>query len=205
LGGASVLSVAASVNRTHIEQHERQLLATIADLAATDGLTGCAVRRVLMQRMDEEIARSLRNHTPLSLLMLDVDRFKSVNDAFGHVVGDQVLAAIGGLLRGDARPFDLGCRLGGDEFALLLPGTDPSAAVGVANRIRQGLTGAVDVPVTLSIGVAGLDTSKPTVEQMLDDADFALYKVKRSGRDAIAVRAPRPTRAPSGRVPTAPA
>ena len=190
LAGGSVLSVAASMNRSRIEMHERQLLATIADLAATDSLTGCAVRRVLVQRMDVEIARSLRNQSPLSLLMMDVDQFKSVNDEFGHVVGDRVLAAIGRVLRANARPFDLDSRLGGDEFALLLPDTPASAAVQVAERIRRELAAAVEVPVTLSIGVSGLDVSRPTIEQMLDDADFALYGVKRSGRDAVAVRAP---------------
>jgi diguanylate cyclase (GGDEF)-like protein len=190
LAGGSVLSVAASMNRNRVEQHEKQLLATIADLAATDGLTGCAVRRALSQRMHVEIARSLRNRSPLSLLMMDVDQFKSVNDVFGHVVGDRVLAAVGGVLRANARPFDLDSRLGGDEFALLLPDTRAPAAVRVAERIRRELAAAVEVPVTLSIGVSSLDVSRPTVEQILNDADSALYGVKRSGRDAVAVRAP---------------
>ncbi len=190
LAGGSVLSVAASVNRNRIEQHERQLLATIADLAATDSLTGCAVRRILVQRMDVEIARSLRNRRPLSLLMMDVDQFKSVNDVFGHVIGDRVLTAIGVLLRANSRSFDLDCRLGGDEFALLLPDTRTAEAVRVAERIRRDLADVVEVPVTLSIGVSSLDVSRPTIEQMINDADVALYGVKRSGRDAVAVRAP---------------
>jgi diguanylate cyclase (GGDEF)-like protein len=190
LAGGTVLSVAASVNRNRIEQHERHLLATIADLAATDGLTGCAVRRVLLQRMDVEIARSLRNQRPLSLLMMDVDQFKSINDLFGHVVGDRVLTAIAGLLRANARSFDLDSRLGGDEFALLLPDTRTAEAIEVAERIRHDLAAVVEVPVTLSIGVSSLDVTRPTIEQMINDADVALYGVKRSGRDAVAVRAP---------------
>src|SRR5664279_4265689 len=76
-----------AINRTHIEQHKAQLQAALADMASVDELTGCAVRRVLRQRMEEEIARSVRNRSPLSLLMIDVDQFKSVNDTFGHVVG----------------------------------------------------------------------------------------------------------------------
>jgi len=193
LVGASVLSVAASVNRSRIEQHERQLLETIAVLAATDELTGCAVRRVFRQRVGEEIARSMRHDRSLSLMMIDVDRFKSVNDTYGHVVGDRLLAAVGAVLRADVRTFDMVGRLGGDEFAVLLPDTEPSEAVTLAERIRRNLPGAVEVPVTISVGVSGLDRSVPTVEQIFDDADFALYEVKRTGRNAVALRSPAPS------------
>jgi diguanylate cyclase (GGDEF)-like protein len=187
LTGASALTVAAAINRTHIEQHEAKLLAALADMAAIDELTGCAVRRVLCQRMEEEIARSLRSQSPLSLLMIDVDQFKSVNDTYGHVVGDHVLASIGAVLRHSSRAFDLVSRIGGDEFALLLPDTDVPSAVEVAERIRHELPAAVEVSVTLSIGVGGLDPSMPGAEHLLDSADFALYQVKRGGRDAVAV------------------
>ena len=188
LAGAAVLSVAASVNRSHIEQHESRLLAKLADLAGTDDLTGCLVRRVLLQRTEVEIERALRSGSPLSLLLIDVDEFKSVNDNYGHIVGDRVLASIGEVLRGNVRTFDLASRLGGDEFALLLPDTDEAGAVGVAERIFRDLAPVVEVPVTLSIGVSTLDRSVPTVEHLFDEADLALYQVKRAGRDAIAVR-----------------
>jgi diguanylate cyclase (GGDEF)-like protein len=187
VAGASALTVAAAVNRTQFERHEAQLQAALAEMASVDELTGCAVRRVLRQRVEEEIARSLRNRSPLSLLMIDVDQFKSVNDTFGHVVGDHVLAGIGSVLRHNGRAFDLVSRIGGDEFALLLPDTDIPNAVNVAERIQRELPAAVEVPVTLSIGVGGLDRSAPTVEHLMDDADFALYQVKRSGRDSIAI------------------
>jgi len=193
VAGASALTVAAAINRTRIEQHEEQLQAALADMAAIDELTGCAVRRVLRQRMEEEIARSVRNRSPLSLLMIDVDQFKSVNDTYGHVVGDHVLASIGEVLRHNGRAFDVVSRMGGDEFALLLPETDVPSAVEVAERIRRDLPAAVQVPVTLSIGVGGLDRSRPTAEHLLDDADFALYQVKRAGRDAIAIHHPGPS------------
>jgi diguanylate cyclase (GGDEF)-like protein len=198
LAGASVLSVAASVNRSRIERHERQLLETIAVLAATDELTGCAVRRVFRQRVEEEIARAMRYGSALSLMMIDVDHFKTVNDSYGHVVGDRLLAIVGEVLRADVRSFDMVGRLGGDEFAVLLPDTEPSAAVTLAERFRRDLPGAVDFPVTISVGVSGLDRSVPTVEQMFDDADFALYEVKRAGRDAVAVRSPMPSSSRSG-------
>ena len=122
--------------------------------------------------------------------MIDVDRFKSVNDNFGHVVGDQVLGAIGRILLANVRTFDVASRLGGDEFALLLPETDASGAVQVAERIFRDLADEGEVPVTLSIGVSTLDRSTPTVEHLFDEADMALYQVKRAGRDAIAVRTP---------------
>ena len=193
LVGASALTVAVAINRTHIEQHKAQLQAALADMASVDELTGCAVRRVLRQRMEEEIARSVRNRSPLSLLMIDVDQFKSVNDTFGYVVGDHVLANIGSVLRHNGRAFDLVSRIGGDEFALLLPDTDVPSAVEVAERIRHDLPAAVEVSVTLSIGVGGLERSMPTAEHLVDDADFALYQVKRAGRDAIAIHHPGPS------------
>ena len=188
LAGAAVLSVLAAVNRSRIEQHEDRLLTQLAELAGTDELTGCVVRRVLRQRTEEEIERALRTSGPLSLLMIDVDRFKSINDNYGHVIGDRVLATIGTVLLEHVRPFDVASRLGGDEFAVLLPETDSSAAVQVAERIFRDLAPLTEVPVTLSIGVSSLDGSMPTIERLFDEADMALYQVKRAGRDAIAVR-----------------
>ena len=188
LVGASVLSVAASVNRTLREHHEQMLAEQIAVLAATDGLTGCAVHRVFHQRFEEEISRSLRHGHPLSLLMIDVDHFKSVNDTYGHLVGDHVLAAVGGVLRTHARSFDLVGRLGGDEFAVLMPQTESSDASALATRICREASSVLEVPVTLSIGVSGLDPAMPTAEHMRDEADFALYEVKGAGRDGVVVR-----------------
>jgi diguanylate cyclase (GGDEF)-like protein len=190
VAGAAVLSVTAAVNRNHIERHETLLLETLADLASTDELTGCTVRRVLRQRTEVEIERSQRGGNPLSLLMIDVDQFKAVNDNYGHVVGDRVLAAIGTILQANVRTFDVASRLGGDEFALLLVDTDIKGAVVVAERIFRDLAGKCEVPITLSIGVSSLDRSVPTAEHLFDEADMAHYQVKRSGRDAIAVRAP---------------
>jgi diguanylate cyclase (GGDEF)-like protein len=188
LAGASVLSVSFSINRIERERRERQLADRIAELAATDGLTGCAVHRVFYDRFEEEIARSLRYGYPLSLMLIDVDSFKSINDTYGHLVGDHVLAGIGAMLRTHTRSFDLVGRLGGDEFAVLMSNTEPPAAAELAERIRLEASVATEVAVTLSIGVSGLDGSAPTTEHMVDDADFALYQVKGSGRDGVAVR-----------------
>jgi len=188
IAGAATLAVLAAVNRSRIEQHEDRLLDRLAELAGTDELTGCAVRRVLRQRTEEEIERALRTRGPLSLLMIDVDQFKAINDNYGHVVGDRVLATIGEVLLEHVRPFDVASRLGGDEFAVLLPETDSAGAVHVAERIFRDLASLTEVPVTLSIGVSSLDGSMPTIERLFDEADMALYQVKRAGRDAIAVR-----------------
>jgi diguanylate cyclase (GGDEF)-like protein len=190
VAGAAVLSATAAVNRSHIECHEASLMAALADLASTDELTGCTVRRVLRQRTEVEIERSMRSGSPLSLLMIDVDHFKAVNDNFGHVVGDRVLAAVGRVLLANVRTFDVASRLGGDEFALLLPETDVKSAVVVAERIFRNLAGECEVPITVSIGVSSLDRTLPTAEHLFDEADMALYQVKRTGRDAVAVRAP---------------
>ncbi len=188
LSGSLVLSVAASVNRTRRENHERLLVERIAELATIDGLTGCVVHRVFYERLEAEIARSLRHGDPLSLMLIDVDAFKSINDTYGHVVGDHVLSAIGQVLGAQVRASDVIGRLGGDEFAVVMPQTDAQAAVALAGRIREAVPEATEVLVTLSIGVSGLDVSTPTTERMMDDADFALYQVKGAGRDGVAIR-----------------
>jgi diguanylate cyclase (GGDEF)-like protein len=188
LAGSVVLAVTASVSRANRERQEQLLVDKIAELATTDGLTGCVVRRVFYERLDEEIARSMRHGDDLSLMLIDVDTFKAVNDTYGHVVGDHVLAAIGATIRAQTRAFDVIGRLGGDEFAVLMPTTEPSAAVVLAERIRDVAASAAEIPVTLSIGVSDLDPTEPTSERIIDAADFALYQVKGDGRDGVAVR-----------------
>ena len=188
LVGTSVLSVAAARNRSRRDQHEALLARRIVEMAAIDGLTGCVVHRVFHQRFNGEIARSCRHGRALSLLLIDLDNFKLVNDTYGHLVGDHILAAIGSALRAYSRNSDVIGRLGGDEFAVLMPETDRAAAVAVAERMRCEIPEALEVPVTFSVGVSDLDPSTPTTEQMFDDADIGLYQAKRGGRDAVAVR-----------------
>jgi diguanylate cyclase (GGDEF)-like protein len=152
LAGSSALSVAASVNRVRREGHERILAERVTELATTDGLTGCVVRQMFHQRFEEEVARSMRNDHPLSLIMIDVDRFKAVNDTYGHLVGDHVLAGVGTALRSHTRRFDLVGRLGGDEFAVLMPDTEVTVAAALAERIRRQASSGLEVPITLSLG-----------------------------------------------------
>ncbi len=189
LVGAAVLALAASANRTRLEQHEERLKARLVELAAIDDLTGCAVRRVFHQRLEEEVSRATRHDRPVTLLMIDVDDFKAVNDTSGHPAGDALLATIGSILRSDARSSDVVGRLGGDEFAVVMPETEPAQALAMADRIRRDLRSTAQVPVTISIGVSGLDRTSPSAEQMLRDADRAMYQVKHAGGDAALVLA----------------
>ncbi len=187
--GGSVLSVAASINRTHIERHERDLRAIITELATFDELTGCLVRRVFHERVEAEIDRAERYDLPLALVMIDIDGFKVINDTYGHVVGDAVLSRVGEVLRERIRTTDLVGRLGGDEFAVLLPSTDPQEAFHLAERMRSELSHATEVPLTVSVGVGAPSSPRGiSFEQLFDDADLALYSVKRGGRNAVAVR-----------------
>lgn len=192
LAGASAMSVAAAGNRSRRERYEAELLERIAELAVTDGLTGCAVKRVFSRRLADEVKRAQRHGQPLSLVMIDVDHFKAVNDNFGHVVGDHVLAGVGAGLRFHARASDVVARLGGDEFAVLLPETGTAGAVEFGSRLLSELPRHLEVPVTLSMGVAALG-GDGSAEQLVDGADFALYEAKRSGRGRLAVRSPEPS------------
>ncbi len=163
-------------------------------LAQTDSLTGLPNRRRLDEAQSEEWRRAARTGMPLSLLLIDADRFKSYNDLYGHRRGDQVLIAIAGVLRtGAQRAGDLPARQGGEEFAVLLPGVAQPAAVAIAERLRaavQALTiahaGNEAGVVTVSIGVA---CSRPAagqpVAELFEAADRALYRAKDAGRNRV--------------------
>ena len=144
-----------------------------------------------MQRAKEEIDRSKRYNTPLTLLMLDIDHFKRVNDTFGHDAGDEVLKSLVTeslvLLRGS----DIFCRLGGEEFAAILTHTAPEQGVLAGERLRKALkalevsTANGPVGFTVSIGVASLAQADLTLEQIMKKADDALYEAKNQGRDRV--------------------
>jgi len=189
LVGVSLLALASSINRRRLERHERNLTSQLAEQATVDPLTGCWNRRVFRERLHQEIERALRHHRSLSLAMIDIDRFKAVNDDYGHLVGDELLAWLGDVLRRMARSSDVVGRMGGDEFLVLMPDTEPAAAVNQAVRIRHSLPGNAPVPVTLSVGIAGLDPLEPTAEALLGAADASLYEIKRNGRDGIGLHA----------------
>jgi diguanylate cyclase (GGDEF)-like protein len=161
------------------------------DLSTTDPLTGLRNRRVLYERLEGEIARAHRYAQPLSLLIIDVDRLKEINDQDGHRAGDAALRRVAAARRRGARSADLGARWGGDEFALLAPNTTAAAASGLAERVRllvmEGTGAAPSGRVTISVGVATVEPSGPlpTPELLVLHADEALYAAKRAGRNRV--------------------
>jgi diguanylate cyclase (GGDEF)-like protein len=162
-------------------------------LALTDALTGLANRRAFLDALEAELARALRHDYPASLLFLDLDEFKRVNDTHGHAVGDEVLAGFSKVLSRGCRRGDLAARIGGEEFAVLLPMTGRVPAALVAERMRRSteslpLGVSVEVPVTVSIGVASTEDSPKPFEaaELLGRADVALYRAKAGGRNRVA-------------------
>lgn len=158
-------------------------------LATTDGLTGIRNHRAFQESLAQEISRANRYDAPLSLVMIDVDHFKSYNDTFGHPAGDLVLAAIGSLLKNYARVTDVAARYGGEEFALLLPQTDTTGATVIAERIRAAIeSGNWDGrPITVSIGIAAFSRELPDPSDFVARADRALYRAKTLGRNRVCV------------------
>ena len=154
--------------------------------ARTDSLTSLANRRAFVESAWVELERARRHGRPLSLLYIDCDDFKAVNDRLGHVGGDAVLAAVGETLRQAVRGHDTVARLGGDEFGILLPEIDGPGAVSLAERLRpqleKTLTSRWD-RVTFSIGVATFVTPPASVDEMILRADELMYQAKRSGKD----------------------
>ncbi|HET7716234.1 MAG TPA: GGDEF domain-containing protein [Bauldia sp.] len=158
--------------------------------AETDPLTSVATRRTLLEQVDQALEHSLATDEPLSLVVFDLDRFKSINDRFGHAVGDSVLMRFGEIVRGVLRPNDHVGRLGGEEFALLLPGTGLGAAMAIAERVRAAFEADCKALDNFEIGgtvSAGVTTANPhsTLQSMLIAADEGLYEAKAQGRNRV--------------------
>lgn len=163
-----------------------RLLVQVRALAAADGLTGVANRRTFDTRLPAEFARAMRNGRPLSLVLLDVDHFKRLNDTYGHQTGDETLQRVAGALQASARSVDLVARYGGEEFVLVLPETDRAGAYEVAERLRVALEGmAIEPRVTASFGVASFPASALDPAGLVAAADEALYSAKQSGRNRV--------------------
>ena len=158
------------------------------EAAFTDHLTGLANRRRFERQLEREVGRVLRFERPFTLLMIDIDNFKNLNDTFGHDAGDDAIRRISRVLREGTRGIDLAARIGGEEFAVLLVETGQSAGLEVAERLRVAIK-ALETPsgarITASIGVAECPTDAQTASGILKAADVALYEAKRSGRDRV--------------------
>lgn len=160
-----------------------------AQLASHDSLTGCLNRRAMLEIGKQEHARWERHENPYSVLILDLDHFKSINDSHGHLMGDQVLKRFVETVGNTLRDFDTLGRFGGEEFFVILSGTTLDAALTIAERIRANVenqAGNSELPaVTVSIGVASVTKSAPGFDAMLSTADRALYKAKHAGRNRV--------------------
>jgi diguanylate cyclase (GGDEF)-like protein/PAS domain S-box-containing protein len=159
----------------------------LSELAAADSLTGLRNRRAFEERLEDETRRWRRNGSDVSLILLDVDHFKAFNDTYGHPRGDDVLRAVGAILRQSLRASDFAARYGGEEFAILLPLTDRAGALQVAEQLRIAIETATweDRGITASIGVATLSAEISTSEELVDYADRALYRSKQAGRNCV--------------------
>lgn len=166
----------------------KQANETIERLARTDGLTGLANRRTLDEVIRREIARAPRQEQPLSIIMGDLDRFKSINDQYGHQAGDQVLASAAAVFSQNSRPYDFAARYGGEEFILLLPGATMEDAMRIAERLRSEVekvkVTACPREITISLGVATWILGEGP-EALLARADGALYGAKNNGRNRV--------------------
>lgn len=159
-------------------------------LSKTDGLTGILNRRAIYEALEREILRSGREKTPLSVIMLDIDFFKKINDSYGHNAGDFVLKELVRRILAELRPYDTFGRYGGEEFLILLPGAFMYEVLIVAERIRGAIRNTpfditpTSIQVTSSFGVAEFDF-KENSDALVNRADVALYKAKKNGRDRI--------------------
>ncbi|HEX6942844.1 MAG TPA: GGDEF domain-containing protein [Gemmatimonadaceae bacterium] len=159
----------------------------LSELAALDGLTQLRNRRAFEERLDDETRRWRRQGNNVSLILLDIDHFKSYNDSFGHPKGDEILRGVGRLLRRSLRATDFAARYGGEEFAIILPNTDHAGSLVVAEQLRRAIETATweERAITASIGIATMSEEISTAEDLVDFADRALYRSKQAGRNRV--------------------
>jgi two-component system cell cycle response regulator len=188
-----IARVRTQVRRRRYAERLRDNVQYSMELAVTDPLTGLFNRRYMESHVGTLVERSAARGKALSVLILDIDYFKSVNDTFGHEAGDEVLREFAERLKASIRGIDLACRYGGEEFVVVMPDTDLGIAALVAERIRRRIAGepfpiergARAVDVTISVGIAARMGRQDNASQMLKRADEALYRAKRDGRNRV--------------------
>lgn len=164
----------------------------LRELASHDGLTGLYNHRMYYVRLDEEFIRRHRTGIPISVLLLDIDHFKQVNDQYGHLAGDMVLKTLSGLVMRSCREMDIACRYGGEEITVILPETDADGALEIAERLRKTIEAQLfelgdskNGHITVSIGVATSSESLGTSSALTESADRAMYRAKEQGRNRV--------------------
>lgn len=188
---AVVASFADITERKRADEELQVLQAQLRELAIRDPLTGLYNRRYLEETLWRELARAGREGHPLSILIVDVDHFKRLNDTYGHLAGDEVLRALGRLLQHHARSSDIPCRYGGEEFVVVLPDMPPEVAQARAELVRRDFAalhiafGEAEIVATLSVGVSSSPIHGKTAEDLIGAADHALYVAKQSGRNRV--------------------
>jgi diguanylate cyclase (GGDEF)-like protein len=182
---------ALALGRERARRHANEF----ALAAVMDPLSGLFNRRHFNERLEEELDRARRQNSMVSLLMIDIDDFKKVNDRFGHLAGDIVIRGVGDILKRSVRRFDLCTRFGGEEFAIVMPGGGPEHAAAVAERIRQNIEAfrpaeseLADLNVTVSIGMSA--SRGGSSRELVDNADQALYRAKQQGKNRVVTRIP---------------
>lgn len=186
LRGAELACTLAGVSMENIQLFEK-----VNELAIRDGLTGLYTHRAFQSRLEEEILRSARSKVPFSLIMADIDHFKSYNDTFGHQAGDAVLKAVSGAIAGGVREIDFAARYGGEEFALIITAADKTQAAAVAEKVRLALEalsfnfGGRASRVTASFGVAEFPAEASAAGQLVRAADERLFRAKQAGRNRV--------------------
>jgi two-component system cell cycle response regulator len=188
-----VARVRSQIKRKRYTERLRDSVQTSMELAVTDALTGLYNRRYMESHVGTLVDRSAARGKSLSVLLLDIDYFKAINDGHGHDAGDDVLRDFSDRLRACIRGIDLACRYGGEEFVVVMPDTDIGVATMVAERIRRRVAGDMfpiqrgekQIEVTISIGIAARSTPEDTAAMILKRADEALYRAKRDGRNRV--------------------
>lgn len=190
VGATAGVSTALATQVTQTIDHLHRQAEQMAKLALTDPLTGLANRRHLFERLESEFARAQRYRRPFTLLYIDLDGFKSINDRFGHLFGDEILRGSALSMQAVLRSTDLLARIGGDEFAVLMPETSLSGADYVVGKLRKALAAysrqlsPALTPLTLSVGIGEISEHDEAIEDILARADKAQYLAKASGKDA---------------------
>jgi two-component system cell cycle response regulator len=192
-----IARIRTQVRRKRYNDQLRSSVVETIEMAVTDGLTGLHNRRYLDSHLQTLFDRAVSRRRPLSVMIMDLDRFKSINDTYGHDGGDEVLREFAKRLRKNVRGIDLACRFGGEEFVVVMPDTEAHIAERVGERIRAAIEMTPfelgqqgrSIPVTVSIGVSSLHRGQDSVADLMKRADVALYEAKTTGRNRVVAKA----------------